>query len=51
MVCVSPIKRRKRIPQNVRKTYDMRRKYKGVDIQYERKVIAKREEQKRRWKY
>ncbi len=51
LVCVSPIKRRKRIPQNVRKTYDMRRKYKGVDIQYERKVIAKREEQKRRWKY
>lgn len=51
IVFVSPVRRRKRIPAGARSAHDLGNSVKGYDVKYERKMKAKREEQKRRWKY
>ncbi len=51
IIFVSPVRRRKRIPAGARKAHDLGNSVKGYDVKYERKMRAKKEEQKRRWKY
>lgn len=51
IIFVSPVKRRKRIPSGARRAMALGNSVKGLDVKYERKMKAKKEEQKRRWKY
>lgn len=51
IIFVSPVRRRKRIPAGARRAHDLGNSVKGYDVKYERKMRAKKEEQKRRWKY
>jgi hypothetical protein len=48
---LSPVRRRKRIPQGARRMYELTENLAGDEAQYKWKVKKQIEEKKRRWKY